>query len=57
MLFPGDKIKHRETEEIFIMVERLPVSWVKVFEKLDDPDVEIQIFPPTKIHQFIRIRE
>lgn len=57
MLMPGDKIKHKQTNDVYIMVERLPLSWVKVFEKQDDPDTEIQIFPPTKIHQFARVRE
>lgn len=57
MLKPGNKIKDKNTEDVYVMIERLPLSWVKVFQKQDDPDIEIQIFPPTKIHQFVRVRE
>lgn len=56
MLMPGDKIKSKDTEEVYVMTERLPLSWVKVFEKQDDPDTKIQIFPWIKIRLFTRVK-
>lgn len=55
MLPIGQVLEHKETHELYVLVERLPLSWVKVLVKQDDPDVEIQIFPAKKIKLFRKV--
>lgn len=51
----GDTRMDIETEDVYVMIQRLPISWVKVLQKQGDPDIVVQIFPPSKIREFRKV--
>lgn len=55
MLPIGQVLENKTTHDVYVLIERLPLSWVKVLAKQDDPDTEVQIFPFTKIRLFRKV--